>query len=149
VDHKISKASTGYSQTLVRIIFMERRTEEIKNRFEASWSETELFYDDLIKNYTGFDRLVPLRQFINKLRKKGKFKYFRLGTSMHTLVISRSVDRGLRLDQKHIKIEAIKTDDFEVTLRDGDKSYCEFRIKDLEDDRITKLLKTLKDTLVD
>lgn len=125
---------------------MKSRTDEIINRFKDSWHETELFYDDLIKNYPGFEWLIPLRQFINKLKDKGEFKHFRLGTSMHTLVISRSVDHGLRVNQKHIKIESINTNDFEMMLRDGDKPYLEFRIKD---DRLTRLLKTLKDTLVD
>jgi len=128
---------------------MDSRTDDILNRFSDSWTKTELFYDNLIKNHPGFDRLVPLRQFIGRLRDKGESKYFRLGTSMHTLIISRSVDNGLRLDQKHIKIESISTDDFDVTLRDGDKAYREFRIKNFEDSRLTRLLKTLKDTLVD
>ncbi|MCA6385324.1 MAG: hypothetical protein IM620_17755, partial [Cytophagales bacterium] len=45
--------------------------------------------------------------------------------------------------------EAIDTDDFEVTLRDGEKLYRQYRIKNFEDVRLTKLLRTLKDTLVD
>jgi hypothetical protein len=128
---------------------METRTDEIIKRFNDSWTETELFYDDLIKNHPGFEKLIPLRQFISDLKDKKEFNNFRLGTSVHTLVISRSVDHGLRLDQKHIKIETIDTDDFEVTLRDGEKAYRQYRIQNFEDVRLTKLLRTLKDTLVD
>lgn len=128
---------------------METRTDEIIKRFKDSWTETEFFYDDLIKNHPGFERLKPLRQFISKLRDKEEFNHFRLGTSVHFLIISRSVAHGLRADQKNIKIEAIDTDDFEVTLRDGEKLYRQYRVMNLEDVRLTKLLKTLKDTLVD
>jgi hypothetical protein len=128
---------------------METRTDEIIKRFKDSWTETESFYDDLIRNHPGFEHLKPLRQFISDLRDKEEFNHFRLGTSVHFLIISRSVAHGLRTDQKNIKIEAIDTDDFEVTLRDGEKLYRQYRIKNFEDVRLTKLLKTLKDTLVD
>jgi hypothetical protein len=128
---------------------MDARTDEIISRFKDSWTQTELRYDDLIKNYKGFEKLRPLRQFISRLKEEGECKYFRLGTSMHTLVISRSVDHGLRLDQKHIKIESVNTDEFEVILRDGAKIYREFKIKNFDDVRLTKLLRTLKGTLVD
>jgi hypothetical protein len=128
---------------------MDERTIEIINRFSRSWTETENRYDDLVDNYEGFERLKPLRLFILTLKEKGEDKYFRLGTSMHTLVISRSVDHGLRTDQKHLKIEAVDINDFEVIFRDGDKVYREYRIKSLEDIKLTNLLQTLKHTLVD
>jgi hypothetical protein len=128
---------------------METRTDEIIKRFKDSWTETESFYDDLIKNHPGFEHLKPLRQFISDLKDKEEFNHFRLGTSVHFLIISRSVAHGLRTDQKSIKIEAINTADFEVTFGEGEKLYRQYRIKDFKDVRLTKLLKTLKDTLVD
>ena len=128
---------------------MDVRTDEIVNRFKDSWTKTESFYDDLIKNYPGFERLKPVRQFISQLRDNEEFNNFRLGTSMHTLVISRSVDHGLRRDQKYIKIETFDNSDFEVTFRDGDKTYRKYIIKNLGDTRLIKLLDTLRDTLVD
>jgi hypothetical protein len=128
---------------------MDTQTDEIIKRFKESWTETESFYDDLIKNHPGFEHLRRLRQFISDLSDKGTFNYFRLGTSVHSLITSRSVAHGLRSDQKHIKIEALSTDDFDVSLRDGDKLYRQFRIKHFEDVRLTKPLKTLKETLVD
>lgn len=128
---------------------MDARTNKIINRFKDSWINTESFYDDLINNYPGFERLKPLRKFILKLKDDNEFNNFRLGTSMHTLVISRSVDHGLRKDQKHIKIESLSEDDFEVVMMDGEKKYREFRIKNFEDQRLNKLLKILSDTLVD
>ena len=128
---------------------MDSRTEEILLRFSDSWDETEKFYDDLINNYPGWDRLKPISNYIIKLREKGEHKYFRLGTSMHTLIISRSVNFGLRDDQKCIKIEAVNMDDYEVTMRDAKKIYREYRINNLEDPRLEKLIATLKSTLVD
>ncbi len=38
---------------------------------------------------------------------------------------------------------------FEVTLRDGNKMYRQYTIRDMEDARLTNLLLTLKNTLVD
>lgn len=127
---------------------MDERTTEILKRFSRSWTTTENFYDDLIGNYSGFERLKPVRQFIHTLKQNGENKFFRLGTSIHILVISRSVDHGLRKDQKHIKIDA-SDNKFEVTLRDGDKIYRQYMVNSLEDIKVTKLLATLKSTLVD
>jgi hypothetical protein len=127
---------------------MDERTKEVVKRFSESWTETEKFYDDLIANYSGFDRLKPIRQFLTTLKQNGEDKYFRLGTSVHILVISRSVNHGLRLDQKHIKIDAFDNK-FEATLRDGNKIYRQYMVDSLNDNRVTKLLRTLKDTLID
>ena len=121
---------------------------EILKRFDTSWNEVTIFYDDLIQNYSGFERLKPIKQFIADLRQKGEDKYFRLGTSVYMLIISRSVNHGLRKDQKHIKIDTYDNK-FEVTMREGNKIYRQFMVESLEDDRMTKLLRTLKDKLID
>ena len=128
---------------------MDERTSEILTRFKKSWATTKDFYDKLIANYPGWNKLIPLRTFIEALEEKGKDNYFRLGTSVDRLIISRSVDHGLRVDQKYILIETISSNDFEVTLRDGEKTYRQYRISDLRDERLNTLLKTLKHTLVD
>jgi len=127
---------------------MDERTKEILKRFSDSWTETEKFYDDLIANYPGFERLKPISQFIATLKQNGEDKLFRLGTSVHILLISRSVNHGLRLDQKHIKIDAFDNK-FEVTLRDGVKVYRQYMVDSLDDISVTKLLRTLKDILID
>ncbi len=127
---------------------MDERTTEILKRFSNSWTETEKHFDNLIENYS-FEKLKPIRQFIKELKQKDGDKLFRLGTSIHILVLSRSVDNGLRADQKCLKIDAIKESDFEITLKDGESMYRQYRITDLGDIKLTKLLKTLKDTLVD
>lgn len=127
---------------------MDERTTEIIKRFKNSWTETEQFLDDLIDKQSGFERLKPIRQFITTLKHNGEDKFFRLGTSLHILVISRSVNHGLRLDQKHIKIDAFDTK-FEVTLSDGNKVYRQYTVDSLDDNRVSKLLQTLKDTLID
>jgi hypothetical protein len=99
---------------------MDARTTEILKRFNNSFIETEKFYDDLIYNYSGFERLKLIKQFIDTLKQNGENRFFRLGTSVHDLIISRSVDHGLRPDQKHIKVDSFD-DKFEVTLRDAIK----------------------------
>ena len=128
---------------------MDERTAEILDRFIKSWSDTEKFYDDLITNYRGLEKLKPLRQYISALIQQGEDKYFRAGTSLHMLILSRSVDFGLRKDQKYLKIETIDANDFEVILRNGKEVYQEYRINNLNDYRLTNLLQTLKHTLVD
>ena len=128
---------------------MKKRTEEIINRFKKSWTETEDFLDMLIE--TGnFESLISIRNFIKELKNKGKWKSFRLGTSMHSVMFSRSVDFGLRDDQKYIKIEAINHGrEFEILFRDAKKTYREYIITDLNDIKLKKLFATLEKTLVD
>ncbi|HLP36584.1 hypothetical protein [Lacibacter sp.] len=128
---------------------MDERTLEILNRFAKSWVETESRYSDLVENHEGFERLKPVLHFILTLKGKGEDKYFRLGTSMHTLTISRSVNHGLRPDQKHLKVEAVDTNDFEVIFQEGEKIYRKYRIKSLDDIKLANSLQTLKHTLVD
>ncbi|NHA03935.1 hypothetical protein G7092_09020 [Mucilaginibacter sp. HC2] len=128
---------------------MDARTQTILNLFHESWTETLLRYDDLITNYSGFERFKPLREFILKLQVQDEDKYFRIGTSVHYLIISRSVNHGLRTDQKYIKIDVINEHDYYVTFREDTVTYREYRLQTLDDPRMYKLLKTLKDTLVD
>ena len=127
---------------------MNERTQEIINRFENSWNETLERYEMLIDN-GGFDKWIPIRDLIIEMKENGEWKHFRIGTSMFTLIFSRSVDFGLRNDQKHVKIETLNYNDYEITFRDADKLYREYRITELNDIRLTKLLKTLKGTLID
>ena len=127
---------------------MNSRTEEIINRFEKSWTETYERYEMLINN-GGFDKWIPIRDLILEMKENGEWKYFRIGTSMFTLIFSRSVEFRLRTDQKHVKIETLDFNDYEITMRDGDKLYREYRITDLKDEKLTKLLNILKNTLAD
>ncbi|MDP9077864.1 MAG: hypothetical protein M3O71_10605 [Bacteroidota bacterium] len=127
---------------------MQNRTEAILEQFANSWIETENFFDRLIENYPGFDRLKPIRKFIEELRQNDGHLYFRIGSSMHDLLISRSVKHGMRTDQKYIKIETYD-EKFAITLRDGEKTYREYMVENLNDYRVTNLIKTLKNTLVD
>ena len=78
-----------------------------------------------------------------------EWKYYRVGTSLYTLIFSRSVDFGLRLDQKYIRIEPLHTSEYEVSFKDGHQLYRAYTISDLQDIRLSKLLSTLKDTLID
>jgi hypothetical protein len=124
---------------------MQNRTEAILSQFHNSWIETELFYDKLI-NYN--KRYIKIREFITELKLKGEHNFSRLGLSMDRLLISRSVNNGLRMDQKFIRIEAYDNK-FDVVLRDGQKTYRSYILDDLNDQRMINLLATLRDTLVD
>lgn len=128
---------------------MDDRTKEIINKFEQSWIDTALVYDWLMKDHSWFENLRPLQEFIANLKASGESINFRLGTSLHFLIISRSVDHGLRPDQKYIRIEVVDKNDYDVCLRDGHTVYRQFRIAEFEDLRLAKLLRTLKDTLID
>ena len=127
---------------------MDDRTKVINERFEKSWVKTMEIYDDLIENY-GWEKLVPLRNFIVNLVETGESDFFRSGTSVHYLILSRSVNHGLRVDQKFIRIATIDVDRFRVEFREGSKMYREYYLQDLSDDKLKNLLKTLKDTLID
>lgn len=128
---------------------MDNRTAEILKRFSESWDETEVFVQELIEVNPEFEAFTQFQQFINEQRNTGADKYFRLGTSVCRLLFSRSVLSYIRRDQKTILIEAIGRDGFEVSLRDGDKIYREYRTKSLNDERLLALFETLKHTLVD
>jgi hypothetical protein len=132
---------------------MDNRTEEIIKRFEHSWNETESFYRDLLENHIGFNFVIPILELIKKMKNSGESQNFRIGTSMHTLIISRSVEHGLRDDQKEIRIERINelSDGFEfdVIMRQGGTIFREYRVRDLNNEKVLKLIRTLKGTLID
>ena len=132
---------------------MNKRTEEITRRFAESWEKTELSYRNLLENHEGFNFVKPILDLIDKMKQSGESRYFRIGMSMHTLVISRSVNHGLRDDQKEIRIERINDlpdgFEYEVILRQGPKQYRRYKVTDLNDERVTKLIQTLKRTLID
>lgn len=126
---------------------MDNRTIEISKRFQDSWEETQRIFD-LFDNGE-FERLKPVKKFIAELKEKGENNHFRIGTSLYRLIFSRSVEYGLREDQKRILIDTIALNDYEIIFSDGFKKYREYRISDLNDNRLTKLLETLKGTLAD
>ncbi|MFZ4768808.1 MAG: hypothetical protein ACOYLO_01415 [Ferruginibacter sp.] len=127
---------------------MSATAEEILDRFRESWIATEKIYNNLIDSYPGFNRLIPVYIFIQKLRDAGQDKFFRLGSNNNHLIFSRAIDPELRADQKFLKLEA-KDDSYEITLKDAKKMYRQYKIKDLEDSRLTGLFEILKETLVD
>ncbi|MGG9962916.1 hypothetical protein [Ferruginibacter sp. SUN106] len=124
---------------------MDATPVDIATKFSDSWIETVQFYNGLIDDDPGFDRLIPLTIFIHQLKRKGADKFFRLGNSMQDLIFSRSIEPGLRPEQKFVAVQAIRNS-FVVSLREGKKLHKEYTIKDLEDDRLTDLLQVLKDT---
>jgi hypothetical protein len=126
---------------------MDSRSTEITKRFQDSWEETQRTFD-LFDN-GGFERLKPVKKFIAYLKEKGEDNHFRIGTSLYRLIFLRSVERGLRDDQKRIIIDTIALNDYEIIFSNGFNKYREYRISNLNDERLTKLLETLKGTLVD
>jgi hypothetical protein len=127
---------------------MNEHTAEIIKRFENSWVEAENFYDDLIHNYSGSEEIKQIKNFISDHKNLGENKVFRIGTSIYILIISRSVNHGLEMGQKRIIIEPCDTK-FKVTFSDGGKIFRQYLLDNLKDEKIIKLLKTLKATLVD
>ncbi|MDB2384848.1 hypothetical protein N9V96_00050 [Polaribacter sp.] len=97
----------------------------------------------------GFERLILVRKFISELKQKGENQNFRIGTSMYRLIFSRSVEHGLRDDQKQLIIDTHDKNDYEIIFKDGFKKYKEYRISELKDTKLTKLLETLKGTVID
>jgi hypothetical protein len=128
---------------------MDERTAVIIDQFEISWKVTLADYNQLIEKYTGFDHLIPLRDFIVKLKSEGADRHFRLGKSMVDLMFSRSVDHGLRDDQKCVRLAFLGPDLYNLQLSDRNQVYRAYRIESLEDERVGKLLETLRETLVD
>jgi len=126
---------------------MNERSTEILKRFSQSWAETEKFFRDLVEKH-GWERLTQLFGFIEKLRQQGYEKSFRLGASVNRLIISRSVEHGLRDDQKYIVIDILEPRNIEIILRDGIKIYREYQIESLDDSRLEKLIKTLGSELI-
>lgn len=127
---------------------MDNRSIEILHRFEKSWKQTEKIFDLFLKN-DGFQRLKPVRGFLSQLKKQGADKHFRIGTSLYRLIISRSVEHGLRDDQKRITIDTVAANDYVITFSEGSQKYREYRVSDLNDPRLTALLATLEETLID
>ncbi|WP_406684377.1 hypothetical protein N1F78_01200 [Seonamhaeicola sp. MEBiC1930] len=126
---------------------MDSRTIEITKRFQDSWETTQRIFD-LFDN-SGFEKLKPVKKFIAELKEKGENNHFRIGTSLYRLIISRSIEHGLRDDQKRIMIDTIALNDYEIIFSDGFKKYRQYRISNLNDNRLTKILETLKETLAD
>ena len=112
-------------------------------------------YEELL-DYDGWEYLSELREFIAILRSNGYDELFRVGTSMHRLIFSRSVNHGLRKDQKSILIEAYSNGIYDIRFYDftapGEliRIYNEFTTDHLiANYRLVNLLKKLANTLVD
>lgn len=70
---------------------------KIEGEFLLSWDDVEEFY-----NNVNIDSIKGIISFIKELRNRGYDKVFRAGTSLYSLVLSRSKRHGLREDQKSI-----------------------------------------------
>lgn len=127
---------------------MDTKEEEILKHFAQSWTDTELQYEQWVDEYEGFNFLVPLYLFIQRMRKAGEDQFFRLGTVKRNLIFSRSLEPVLQTEQQFIEIEA-RENSFIVTLRDLKKMHRQYTIKELDDERLTGLLQIVKDMQVE
>ena len=127
---------------------MHLTEEEISKRFAQSWADTEKQYAQWVDEYDGFNFLVPLYLYIQRMRKAGEDRFFRLGTSKRNLFFSRSTESVLETDQQFLEVEA-RENSFIVTLKDTKKMYRQYTIKELDDERLTGLLQIVKDMLVE
>jgi hypothetical protein len=127
---------------------MDTTEEEILKRFAQSWADTEKQYEKWVDEYEGFNFLVPLYLFIQRMRKAGEDQFFRLGLVKRSLIFSRSFEPVLQTEQQFLEIEA-RENSFIVTLRDIKKMHRQYTIKELDDERLTGLLQTVKDMQVE
>lgn len=127
---------------------MDEQQEQIRKAFEASWDKTLGFYESLMRSYPNFGFLKPVTAFITDLKSRGENSHFRLGTSVYSLIISRSAGHGLREGQKYIRIIA-KENSFDITLYNGSESPEAYTLPSLTRERVGTLLETLKHTPVD
>ena len=127
----------------------DERTQEIIRLFKLSWQQVKERFEELLSKFNFEPKYIqPYIDFIDEMTATGQDEHFRAGTTMHNLMISRSVNNGLRLDQKYIRLE-IFDHGFDAVFRDGEKEYRRYKIENLKDPRFLKLLKTLESTLVD
>lgn len=127
---------------------MEEITAGVLKQFEESWEQTEETFANFIDTHAGCEHLIPVYLFIQKMKDAGNNHIYRLGTSLHQLIISRSAGEGLRADQKFIRIEAFD-DSFEATLADGNKMFRQYKMEELSDPNLVNLLEALKSTPID
>jgi hypothetical protein len=132
---------------------VDTRTQEIINRFDQSWTKTVDWLKELYAKKEEFSFLKQMLDLLSSMRQSGEWKHFRLGTSMHALMFSRSVDHGLRDDQKYIYIEYVNDlpdgYEYEVIMRDANNTYRTYRVRNLQDECVIKLFKTLESLVVD
>jgi hypothetical protein len=83
---------------------MLMNSSEIEKQFLASWDSVERFFaqNDRDEEYKYLLHMLPL---ISELRQRGYDKHFRAGQSLHSLVLSRAIKRGLRREQPRVAIE--------------------------------------------
>lgn len=134
---------------------MDARTEIIQQLFEDSWKSTLEIYDDLLTVGSWFF-LNELRTFICELYNQSFNKKFRIGTSMERLIFSRSVEHGLRPDQKRVLIEPFSNERYHIRFYDfntpGDRIqvFDEFTTENLSGNkRLLNNLTKLSNVLVD
>jgi hypothetical protein len=101
--------------------------------FIKSWDDIEVFYVDLL-SYKGWDHIKPVLVLIRHLRALGYDKLLRAGQSVYILVLSRSVNWGLKDNQHRIGIEATPNGIFRVWYF-GEAKFREFETEHLIENR--------------
>ncbi|MEM9829223.1 MAG: hypothetical protein AAF944_01220 [Bacteroidota bacterium] len=128
---------------------MDKRNEEIVKRFQHSWDKVEKHYEHILQ-HNGWEYLIQLTKAIEYWREIGLDKVFRAGNSIHYLILSRSVEHGLRGDQKRILIIPNSDGTYEINFFEETKKYKELKTNQLLGNReLERLLKILESVLVD
>jgi hypothetical protein len=111
----------------------------IEGEFIQSWDQVEAFYDDP-ENRAG-PQVKPL---ISAMRARGYDRTLRAGTSLWSLMLSRSRRHGLRPDQPYVSFW-FRRDGMDVSERLGDEnanrtvSYSEIRFMPEFDELLSRL----------
>ncbi len=116
-------------------------------RFQQSWRDAEKELEQRIDE-DGVIYLVPLLMLVQRMKAAGEDRCLRLQTMNKKLLFSRSARIQFRNTQLYLDLELMENN-FVVTLRDLDKMHRQFTLKDLDDERFTVLLQTVKDLDID
>lgn len=108
----------------------------MKEKFIKSWDEAERFYAGI-----QIVRKEEILGLIRLLRSKGFDKSLRAGTSLFSLVLSRSIQHGLRPEQRHLAISFVFIKSvMEVRTWHETKNFDEIAYYDYIDARLKQLV---------
>lgn len=96
----------------------------IEIEFIESWENTKL----VISTFTNKLYVKMNLDFIKEIQKRGYDKKLRAGTALYSIIISRSKENGLRINQHHIRINALPNlNMIEFEYHDEKTNYTEFK----------------------
>jgi hypothetical protein len=100
--------------TVIQAKIAAMNDKELTSKFKTSWDEIERFYDYFIVSHPGYEWLLPIKGLIRDIRARGYDQHLRAGQALHSLVLSRSREHGLRFDQPRLSIWPLEDGQMEV-----------------------------------